>query len=145
MNFISQSSSCCPRLKGAATGLPLPCARVDGLEPLDENVAPRARGQAIFLRAAEPRAVRPGKSRREGNASRPRWVGGVKRMVKYTDIDVRRRRVLAHGYRIVSGQELAARPATSLMPSDDAAQRTSSLAARKPRRSGGGAASQMGG
>jgi len=53
--------------------------------------------------------------------------------------------LLAHGYRIVSEQELAARRATSLTPSDDAAQRTSSLAARKPRRSGGGAASQMGG
>jgi hypothetical protein len=53
--------------------------------------------------------------------------------------------LLAHGYRIVSEQELAARRATSLAPSDDAAQRTSSLAARKPRRSGGGAASQMGG
>jgi hypothetical protein len=53
--------------------------------------------------------------------------------------------LLAHGYRIVSEQELAARRATSLTPSDDAAQRTSSLAARKPRRSGGGATSQMGG
>jgi len=51
--------------------------------------------------------------------------------------------LLAHGYRIVSEQE--ARRATSLTPSDDAAQRTSSLAARKPRRSAGGAASQMGG
>jgi len=53
--------------------------------------------------------------------------------------------LLAHGYRIVSEQELAARRASSLTASDDAAQRTSSLAARKPRRSGGGAASQMGG
>jgi outer membrane protein OmpA-like peptidoglycan-associated protein len=52
--------------------------------------------------------------------------------------------LLAHGYRIVSEQELTARRATSLTPSDDAAQRTSSLAARKPRRSGG-ATSQMGG
>ena len=49
--------------------------------------------------------------------------------------------LLARGYRIVSKQELA----TSLTPSDDAAQRTSSLAARKPRRSAGGAAPQMGG
>src|SRR5262245_49130820 len=52
--------------------------------------------------------------------------------------------LLAHGYRIVSEQELAARRANSLTR-DDAAQRTSSLAARKPRRSGGGAGSQMGG
>jgi hypothetical protein len=52
--------------------------------------------------------------------------------------------LLAHGYRIVSEQELAARRATSLTPSDDAAQRTSSLAARTPRRSGGAAVSQMG-
>src|SRR5262245_466358 len=50
--------------------------------------------------------------------------------------------LLAQGYRIVS--ELAVRRATSLTPSDDAAQRTSSLAARKPRRSAGGAL-QMGG
>ena len=53
--------------------------------------------------------------------------------------------LLAHGYRIVSEQELAARRTTSLTPSDDVAQRTSSLAARKPRRSSGGAAAQMGG
>ena len=53
--------------------------------------------------------------------------------------------LLAHGYRIVSEQELAARRATSLTPSDHAAQRTSSLAARKPKRTVGGAASQMGG
>jgi len=51
--------------------------------------------------------------------------------------------LLARGYRIVSEQD--ARRATSLTPSDDAAQRTSSLAARKPRRSAGGAAPQMGG
>jgi hypothetical protein len=53
--------------------------------------------------------------------------------------------LLAHGYRIVSEQELAARRATSLTPSDGAAQRTSSLTVRKPKRSVGGAASQMGG
>ena len=53
--------------------------------------------------------------------------------------------LLAHGYRIVSEQELAARRANSLTASDDAAQRTSSLAARKPRRSAGGAAPQMDG
>jgi hypothetical protein len=52
--------------------------------------------------------------------------------------------LLAHGYRIVSEQELAARRTTSLTR-DEAAQRTSSLAARKPRRSAGGAAPQMGG
>ena len=51
--------------------------------------------------------------------------------------------LLARGYRIVSEQD--ARRATSLTPSDHAAQRTLSLAVRKPRRSGGGAASQMGG
>jgi hypothetical protein len=51
--------------------------------------------------------------------------------------------LLARGYRIVSEQN--ARRATSLTPSDDAAQQTSSLAARKPRRSAGGAAPQMGG
>ena len=51
--------------------------------------------------------------------------------------------LLARGYRIVSEHD--ARRATSLTPSDDAAQRTSSLAARKPRRSAGGAAPQMGG
>ena len=51
--------------------------------------------------------------------------------------------LLARGYRIVSEQD--ARRATSLTPSDDAAQRTSSLAARKPRRSAGGAPPQMGG
>jgi len=51
--------------------------------------------------------------------------------------------LLARGYRIVSAQD--ARRTTSLTPSDDAAQRTSSLAARKPRRSAGGAAPQMGG
>jgi hypothetical protein len=53
--------------------------------------------------------------------------------------------LLAHGYRIVSVQELAARRATSLTPSDGAAQRTSSLTVRKSKRSVGGAASQMGG
>ena len=51
--------------------------------------------------------------------------------------------LLARGYRIVSEHD--ARRATSLTPSADAAQRTSSLAARKPRRSAGGAAPQMGG
>jgi hypothetical protein len=53
--------------------------------------------------------------------------------------------LLAHGYRIMSEQQLAARRATSLTPSDGAAQRTSSLTVRKPKRSVGGAASQMGG
>jgi hypothetical protein len=53
--------------------------------------------------------------------------------------------LLAYGYRIVSERELAARRATSLTPSRDAAQRTSSLAVRKSKRSVGGAASQMGG
>src|SRR5215831_21333099 len=47
--------------------------------------------------------------------------------------------LLAHGYRIVSEQEFAARRTTSLTPGDDVAQRTSSSAARKPRRSGGAA------
>jgi len=51
--------------------------------------------------------------------------------------------LLARGYRIVSEHD--ARWATSLTPSDDAAQRTSSLATRKPRRRAGGATSQMGG
>ena len=51
--------------------------------------------------------------------------------------------LLARGYRIVSEQD--ARRAISLTPSDDAAQRTSSLAARKARRSAGRAAPQMGG
>ena len=51
--------------------------------------------------------------------------------------------LLARGYRIVSEHD--ARRATSLTPSDDAAQRTSSLATRKPGRRAGGATSQMGG
>jgi hypothetical protein len=50
--------------------------------------------------------------------------------------------LLAHGYRIVSEQELAARRVSST-PSDDKAQRTAGwIASRKPRRSG--AVSQMG-
>jgi hypothetical protein len=53
------------------------------------------------------------------------------------------RALLARGYRIVPEQDI--RQTTSLTPSDDAAQRTSSLPARKPRRSVGGAAPQMGG
>jgi len=50
--------------------------------------------------------------------------------------------LLALGYRILSERD--ARRATWLTPSDNAAQRTSSLAARKPSRSAGGAP-QMGG
>jgi hypothetical protein len=50
--------------------------------------------------------------------------------------------LLAHGYRIVSERELAARRASS-MPSEDKAQRTAGwIASHKPRRSG--AVSQMG-
>ena len=61
--------------------------------------------------------------------------------------------LLAHGYRIVSEQELAARRATWLTPSDEGAQRTAGrvaacetprMPARKPRRSGRGAVYQMG-
>ena len=61
--------------------------------------------------------------------------------------------LLAHGYRIVSKQELAARRATWLTPSDDDAQRTAGrvaacetprMPARKPRWSERGAVYQMG-
>jgi len=38
--------------------LPLPCARVDGLEP-ELATPPQAGRQAIFLGATEPRAARP--------------------------------------------------------------------------------------
>src|SRR5262245_2715442 len=48
----------CPDLKGAATKLPLPCARVDGLEPVMKY--PAVGRQAIFLGTTEPRAARPG-------------------------------------------------------------------------------------
>jgi hypothetical protein len=60
--------------------------------------------------------------------------------------------LLAHGYRIVSEQELTARRVSST-PSDDDAQRTAGrvaacetprMPARKPRRSGRGAVYQMG-
>jgi hypothetical protein len=53
--------------------------------------------------------------------------------------------LLTYGYRIVSEQELTAHRATSLRPSDDAAQRTAFLASRKRRRRSGGPAPQMGG
>ena len=76
-----------PNLKGAATRLPLPCARVDGLGPI-KTMLPAARRQAIFLGATEPRGARPGKTPPRGNdASRPRPVGDVNELVKYTDID----------------------------------------------------------
>jgi hypothetical protein len=61
--------------------------------------------------------------------------------------------LLAHGYRIMSEQELAARRATSLTPSDDDVQRTAGrvaacemprMPARKPRWSERGAVYQMG-
>jgi hypothetical protein len=61
--------------------------------------------------------------------------------------------LLAHSYRIVSEQELAARRATSLTPSDDDAQRTAGrvaacgtprIPARKPRWSERGSVYQMG-
>src|SRR5262249_7131612 len=65
-----------PPLKRAGSRLPLPCARVDGLEPLTMRFPSRARRQAIFLGATEPHAIRPKGARRE-HASRPRPVGGV--------------------------------------------------------------------
>src|SRR5262245_16243221 len=78
-----------PRLEGAATKLPLPCARVDGLEPLIP-LSPAAGRQAIFLGATGPRAARPGKETPpRSDASRPRLRGAVNELVKYADIDVR--------------------------------------------------------
>jgi hypothetical protein len=50
---------------------------------------PRVGQQAIYPGATEPRAAQLGKFRREDNASRPRLAGGVKRLVKYADIDAR--------------------------------------------------------
>src|SRR4029453_3762423 len=44
------------QFEGDAAGLPLPCTRVDGLEPVPMK-GPQARRQAIFLRATEPRAA----------------------------------------------------------------------------------------
>src|SRR5262249_41057673 len=79
-----------PNLKGAATRLPLPCARVNGLEPPKEKPWPPAAGrQAIFLGATEPRAARPEETRRGATPSRPRPVAGVNELVKYADIDAR--------------------------------------------------------
>jgi ribosome-binding protein aMBF1 (putative translation factor) len=50
---------------------------------------PASRGQAIFLGTTEPRAARPEGYRHGGDASRPRVAGGVKRSVKYADVDAR--------------------------------------------------------
>jgi hypothetical protein len=43
----------------------------------------------MFLGTTEPRAARPGFPAAQGDASRPRPVGGVNELVKYADIDVR--------------------------------------------------------
>ena len=62
--------------RGSNQAAPPPCARVDGLEPIVMK-RPRARRQAIFLGAIEPRAARPGRTPPRGGAvSRPRPVGG---------------------------------------------------------------------
>src|SRR5262249_35223606 len=50
------------------------------------SVTSRQDRQAIFLGATEPRAARPERSYREGDASRPRRGGGVNELVKYGDI-----------------------------------------------------------
>src|SRR5215813_1504649 len=77
-----------PRLEGAAPRLPLPCARVNGLEPVMKH--PAAGRQAIFLGATGPRAARPGKETPpRSDTSRPRPLGAVNELVKYADIDAR--------------------------------------------------------
>jgi hypothetical protein len=76
--------------RGSDQGCPSPVRELMALSrSLHETPPPRARGQAIFLGATEPRAARPGRTRREDNASRPRPAGGVKRLVKYADIGAR--------------------------------------------------------
>jgi hypothetical protein len=81
----------CSRLERGSDGAALPCARVDGLEPMKNHAPPRQVGRPSFWRPS--RALPdPEKPCRGAMPSRPRPVGGVNELVKYADIDVRSRR-----------------------------------------------------
>src|SRR5262249_18651313 len=81
----------CSRLERGSDGAALPCARVDGLEPMKNHGPPRQVGRPSFWRPS--RALPdPEKPCRGAMPSRPRPVGGVNELVKYADIDVRSRR-----------------------------------------------------
>ena len=78
-------------MRGAATGLPLTYARVDGLEPHKTSASERAGHLSGSDRATRcPIGI---SLAARNNPSRPSPVGGVNELVKYADVDANRRRV----------------------------------------------------